>query len=49
MTLARKTLAYLNDIETLLCEWLLALFVILLFAQIVARQLFGYSLSLIHI
>jgi C4-dicarboxylate transporter, DctQ subunit len=45
MTLTRKTLAYLNDIETLVCEWLLALFVALLFAQIVARQLFSHSIA----
>ena len=41
----RKSLAWLNDIETLVCEWLLALFVILLFAQIVSRQLFNYSIA----
>jgi C4-dicarboxylate transporter DctQ subunit len=41
----RKSLAFLNDIETLLCEWLLALFVVLLFAQIVARQMFDYSIA----
>lgn len=45
MSLTRKTLAYLNDIETLVCEWLLALFVVLLFAQIVSRQLFGHSIA----
>lgn len=45
MTPLRKSLAWLNDIETLVCEWLLALFVILLFAQVVSRQLFGYSIA----
>lgn len=45
MTPLRKTLTWLNDIETLVCEWLLALFVVLLFAQILARQLFGYSIA----
>ena len=45
MTPLRKSLAWLNDIETLLCEWLLALFVILLFAQIASRLLCGYSIA----
>ena len=45
MTSLRKSLTCLNDIETLVCEWLLALFVVLLFAQILARQLFGYSIA----
>lgn len=45
MTPLRRTLAWLNNIETLVCEGLLALFVVLLFAQIVARQLFNYSLA----
>ena len=45
MTPLRKLLAFLNDFETLFCEWLLALFVLLLFVQIVARQLFGYSIA----
>lgn len=45
MTSLRKSLAWLNDIETLLCEWLLALFVLVLFAQIVSRQLFNYSIA----
>ena len=45
MTILRSSLGWLNDIETLFCEWLLALFVVLLFAQIVARQLFGYSIA----
>jgi len=41
----RKALSWLNDIETLACEGLLALFVLLLFAQIVSRQLFNYSIA----
>ena len=45
MTPLRKSLAWLNDIETLVCEWLLALFVILLFVQISLRLLFGYSIA----
>ena len=45
MTPLPKSLAWLNDIETLVCEWLLALFVLLLFVQIVARQLFGFSIA----
>lgn len=45
MTHLRNSLAWINDIETLLCEWLLALFVILLFAQIVSRQVFNHSLA----
>lgn len=45
MTPLRKSLGWLNDIETLLCEWLLALFVILLFVQILARLLFDYSIA----
>jgi TRAP-type C4-dicarboxylate transport system permease small subunit len=43
-TLLQKTLSWLNDIETLLCEWLLAAFVVLLFAQILFRQFFNYSI-----
>ena len=45
MTPLRKSLAWLNDIETLVCEWLLALFVLLLFVQITLRLLFGYSIA----
>lgn len=45
MTPLRKSLAWLNDIETLVCEWLLALFVVLLFAQIVSRQVFNHSIA----
>ena len=35
----------LNNIETTLCEALLAAFVLLLFAQIVARQVFAYNIA----
>lgn len=45
MTVMRKSLLWLNDIETLVCEWLLALFVVLLFAQIVSRQVFNHSIA----
>lgn len=45
MTSLRKSLAWVNDIETIVCEWLLAVFVLLLFAQIVSRQLFGHSIA----
>ena len=45
MTSLRKSLAWVNDIETIVCEWLLALFVLLLFAQIVSRQLFDHSIA----
>jgi C4-dicarboxylate transporter DctQ subunit len=45
MSAARKTLALLNNFETILCEILLALFVLLLFAQIMMRQLFGYNIA----
>ena len=45
MSAPSKTLAFLNNIETLLCEALLAVFVLLLFAQILARQLFGFSIA----
>lgn len=42
---ARKTLALLNNTETLVCETLLAVFVTLLFAQIIARQVFGFNIA----
>lgn len=45
MTFARALLKRLDQTETVLCELLLAAFVVLLFAQIVARQLFGYSIA----
>ena len=45
MTVMRSMLKLLNNFETVVCEVLLALFVMLLFAQILARQLFGYSIA----
>jgi TRAP-type C4-dicarboxylate transport system permease small subunit len=45
MTFLRKSLVRLNNFETIVCEWLLALFVMVLFAQIIARQLFSYSIA----
>jgi TRAP-type C4-dicarboxylate transport system permease small subunit len=41
----RNSLHWLNNIETVLCEALLSVFVMLLFAQIIARQMFGYSIA----
>ena len=45
MTFLRKLLSRLNNFETIVCEWLLASFVLVLFAQIVSRQLFSYSIA----
>lgn len=45
MSSPRSFLKWLNHLETMLCELLLAAFVLLLFAQIVARQLFQYSIA----
>lgn len=45
MSLQLRILRALNQTETVLCEALLALFVLILFAQILARQLFGYSIA----
>lgn len=45
MSFKHRVLAILDDAEALFCEALLALFVLLLFAQILARQLFGYSIA----
>jgi C4-dicarboxylate transporter DctQ subunit len=45
MSLGRPILKLLDNAETLVCEALLAVFVLLLFAQILARQLFGYSIA----
>lgn len=44
MSRSLRILRALDHTETVLCETLLALFVVLLFAQVVARQLFGYSI-----
>ena len=41
----RSLLSRLNNFETTVCEILLSLFVLLLFAQIVARQVFGFSIA----
>ena len=43
--MARKIYDFLDNIESYICRTLLAVFVLLLFAQIVARELFGYSFS----
>ncbi|SDM08925.1 TRAP-type C4-dicarboxylate transport system, small permease component [Oryzisolibacter propanilivorax] len=45
MSSPRSFLKWLNNLETMLCELLLAAFVLLLFAQIVARQVFQYSIA----
>lgn len=45
MSASRKILHTLDQAETVACEVLLGLFVLLLFAQILARQLFGYSIA----
>lgn len=45
MTFARALLQRLDKTETVLCELLLAAFVTLLFAQILARQFFGHSIA----
>lgn len=45
MSFTSKSLAVLDNTETLICEVLLALFVLLLFIQILSRQLFGYSIA----
>lgn len=40
-----KLFHFIDNIESYICRTLLAMFVTLLFAQIVSRQLFGYSFS----
>lgn len=45
MSFSTQPRALLDHAETLVCEVLLAGFVVLLFAQILARQLFGYSIA----
>jgi C4-dicarboxylate transporter DctQ subunit len=45
MSESRSFLRSLNNTESVLCEILLAAFVLLLFAQIVARQVFGYNIA----
>lgn len=45
MSFSTKFRYLVDNAETLICEGLLAVFVLLLFAQIMARQLFGYSIA----
>ena len=45
MSAERSILSRLNNFETAICEVLLSVFVLLLFAQILARQLFGFSIA----
>lgn len=45
MSSPRSFFTWVNNLETMLCELLLATFVLLLFAQIVARQIFQYSIA----
>lgn len=44
MLTTKTVLKHLNNIEEYLCAFLLAMFVLLLFSQIVFRQLFQYSI-----
>lgn len=43
--MGRTILNFLDNIESYICRTLLAVFVTILFAQIVSRQVFGYSFS----
>lgn len=45
MSSKRSVIHFLNNLETIVCEALLAVFVLLLFVQVMARQFFGYSLA----
>lgn len=45
MSRSSSLLRSLNNVETVLCEALLAAFVILLFAQVIARQVFAYNIA----
>lgn len=45
MAKLHTVLSKLNNVETVVCEILLASFVTLLFAQIIARQVFNHSLA----
>ncbi len=45
MSSNRKFLHFIDNLETMVCEALLASFVFLLFVQVMARQLFGYSFA----
>lgn len=43
--MGKKVLSFFDNIESHICRTLLALFVMLLFAQILSREIFGYSFS----
>jgi TRAP-type C4-dicarboxylate transport system permease small subunit len=43
--MGKKIYQILDNIESYICRTLLALFVVLLFAQIISRELFNYSFS----
>ena len=43
--MGRMIVKFLNNIESYICRTLLAVFVTILFAQIISRQLFGYSFA----
>ncbi len=45
MSSKRSVIHFINNLETIVCEALLATFVLLLFVQVMARQFFGYSLA----
>ncbi len=44
MAIHHRILTFIDNLEDYLCQILLASFVVLLFAQIVLRQFFGYSI-----
>ncbi|WP_282610293.1 TRAP transporter small permease [Pelagibius sp. Alg239-R121] len=43
--MGNKVLSFFDNIESYICRTLLALFVLLLFAQILSREIFGHSFS----
>ena len=43
--MARAIFRFLDSIESYICRTLLAIFVCLLFAQILSREIFGYSIA----
>jgi TRAP-type C4-dicarboxylate transport system permease small subunit len=45
MAMGRTIYRFLDNIESYICRTLLAVFVVLLFAQILSRELFNYSFS----
>ena len=45
MTIGKLIFKILDNIERVICSTLLATFVVILFVQIISRQLFNYSLS----